>query len=1079
MDLRDGGERAWHSQFSDARRRKNDRLSPAMLALIVLAGAATVLMFGLLCLCAGVFLTGRLDSFRAAPSSSSAVPASAPSAPGYDSGRAAAAAAYAPLPPPPIASPYMPQPNNFYFMMGGQNQIPSGRMDEQPGREFRTPVQEQPADLSGRFASGNRRDGYSGSSSSRDGGPYPDTRFHSAAPPPAAGFGGYADASRTSGGSVLVPAARSSALRERLSRNPGVENWLMAAAPSAPARGGAGVADPEMIDVLRRLGEATFAARQYDRSARAYAELANLGTPLTEEEMLRWAKAAEMIRDFESAIGILDSAVKNNPDNVATLTALAGLLTTEKRFAEAADAYLRLATLEPRNREWRTMRAKTLAWAGKSAEAIEAGMALYKENPGDAELNQALVDMLLAAKRFDDALPVLDAMVSAAPGDKTPKERRLDALMALSRYKEAAVVCADLLAADPDNPALLLKQADILSAAGEYADAVEPFKKYLEHTPDDAAARGRLADCMMAAGLFADAAGQFETLLKAKPTDLDLKARYANALLAAKDYARAATAYMVLSEAKRDDADIAFGLVVSLRMRGPLEQAMMAADEYLRRHPNDKRMLRQAGEIAGGMKNSALAAKWLRNAVNQDPTDVDLRIELARVLAWGQKYPEAESEYRRALARRPDDVEARRGLARALFQQQKYEEALAVYGELAAGSPENAALEAEYRLYCALSSGMREEAIRQLGVLKEVEPDNVTWKADRFQALLERSRFCEAEEQADEILGQDPANNQAQSGLTNMRQYLTATPVIVTMGLNRKNSSPTPDAAANRQADLGRDSVALHGERPIGYSWRAHADLAHEAFRLRLPTEGDISAETLRLGATYYGNPNMVGRAEVGYRWLHDRRLSGQWLYDARLDFPEVGGMPLGLGVYSRRRDAYDNYQNIFDGLYATDTGMDALFRYNRWDIGGFAKATVLSDDNYGANLGASAFYRIYDRPRFSLSGGVEGEYLSWRYARPSYFSPRSYGKIGAGLRGRAYICPNPETWGDPTSYLDFAYSLYLDNQSAIGHKASLGFVHDYNTKLSVFANINFTRESYYNEFGILGGLTYKFGGCE
>lgn len=893
---------------------------------------------------------------------------------------------------------------------------------------------------------------------------------------------------------IMIPQQVRSELYGRFSGDQEVELWLAQTTANASAgaggqSGGMGGDGPSMDDILRRLAETTYADAQYDRTARIYAELAGRSVILSHAEMMRWSKAAELSGDIPGAVTILDLVLKNNPDDASVLQEAANLMMASDNFSRASEYYKRLMELQPNQRDWRLWRAKTLTWAQRGTEAVDMLRQLYAEDPTDWELNVLLAELLLSLAYYEESLPILDELIAHDPVDDSLKVRKLNALMALQRFDEAAEMCAYLLEKTPEDADLLLKYAINLVAAGKFADAIPPFEKYLELKPDDLVVREQFAEDLMASGEFALAADQFLILSEADPENIDLKIKRANALMAAQDFPHAAMAYADVINDRPDDPDVNMGFVVSLRMSGYPNEALVAAAEYLQRRPDDVKMLVQAAEVAVEVKKLGQAISLYRTALRLTPNDYKIRAALANTLLWNKHYGLAEAEFRRVLVNTPGDINVRRGYARSLYFQHKYDAVFAVYWEIMGEDP-TGAIEAEYRYYCALQANMEDEAQKQLCVLQQVEPEDITWKGDRVQSLLRQHRFEEATQQAQSVYADDPSHRATLQGMSNANLYLTSTKVEAHAGSLRKDSKTTEDHEQDRKAKLTYNWYGLHAEKSFGYNYRFHADYDRERWRFRESGIRDTNSTRMLGGVKWEGHPTFTAEAEIGYRWItgnrimysergNRRRMNDQWLYKLRGEMREVGGTPLKLGVFSQRREFWDNYHNAYRNLYAIDVGADWFYRWGKWETDGYVKAVSLSDSNTIIEGDAHARYRLIDTDKLLLMAGANVGYQDFEYERSTYWSPDGYTKYGLTLDGRYYWCRDPEVWGSPESYVDFGLSVYRDNEDNTGHKLWLGVNHDYGKRLSLFANLTWTKESYYKELGLFGGLSYKFGGCE
>ncbi len=920
---------------------------------------------------------------------------------------------------------------------------------------------------------------------------------------------------------IAVPEKITVDLKRRFSRNQKIEDWLreekitaMAAAeevrketppnpggnPSAPLRPGlspagepsSGETAPDIDAVLRQLAETTFGGKQYERTARVYAELASRGVNLSITELMRWAKASELAGDPDSAIRILDLILKIDPNNVLVLKEAAQLEVSNDKFSSAAEYYGRLMKLQPDVRDWRMWRAKTLTWSDRGREAIDLMRELHREDPTDMELNIMLADLLLSLHEFAESIPLLDLLIAHDSKDDTLRVRKMNALMALKRFREAADIAGDLLTRYPEDTELILKQAVSYVAAGAFKEAVVPFQKYLALKPDDLEVRKQFAEDLMAAQMFPAAADQYQRILVQEPGNHEIRKKLANAYMAYESYAEAATVYEELVMVFPNDAELNLGLVVSLRLSHQLQAAFDAAKAYMQIDGYDPRILKQAAGLAMELGDTKHGQEWYRRAIRLDSSDFESRIALGKSLIGDMKYEEAENEFRRALAFSEDNEEARRGLARALFYQRKYKEAFPVYQKLAWEYPDSAyRLEMEYRE--AVASGKEIEAAAVLAQLQEVEPEDMSWKSDRFQGLLRQHRFPEARAQAKINVQQDPQHRATIAGYNNMNFYLSTWPITLRGGYLRKTSIQGEITDENfdeqdRKAKLTYTYIGLHGEKSLGDFWRAYADLDRESWNLREEDVDNPASYRFRLGGIFEGNPFITFKGDLGFRWFtgsekqvkdERRSIDNQWLYNVSAEMKEIAGSNLNLLLFSDRREHYDNYFNVYDNLYAYDFGLIPHYRYRKWDFQGELVSSVLTDANTRLYAHADAKYRLYETPCMLITLGGNIEYETWNDQKPTYYSPKDMYKYGVDFDGRYYYCRDPEVWNSCEGYVDFGLSIYRDRYGSTGQKFYAGIKHDYTRRLSAFARVDLTRETYYSEIKLLAGLTYAFGGCK
>jgi SpoVK/Ycf46/Vps4 family AAA+-type ATPase len=120
----------------------------------------------------------------------------------------------------------------------------------------------------------------------------------------------------------------------------------------------------------------------------------------------------------------------------------------------------------------------------------------------------------------------------------------------------------------------------------------------------------------------------------------------------------------------------------------------------------------------------------LREALQQSPDNVPLRILLAENLLQEKMFPEAEVEYRIVLEKDPGNSKARRGLIKSYFEQGKYAVAIVVYEELPGREKD-----IELMVLHAKSLMRNDELPKAIEVYKSILALNPAFKDDELDSL--------------------------------------------------------------------------------------------------------------------------------------------------------------------------------------------------------------------------------------------------------------------------------------------------------------------------------------------------------
>jgi transitional endoplasmic reticulum ATPase len=123
----------------------------------------------------------------------------------------------------------------------------------------------------------------------------------------------------------------------------------------------------------------------------------------------------------------------------------------------------------------------------------------------------------------------------------------------------------------------------------------------------------------------------------------------------------------------------------------------------------------------------------LREALQQSPGNVPLRILLAESLMQAQMFSEAEVEYRVVLEKEPGNQKAHRGLIKSYFEQKKYSIAIVVYEELSERDKSN--VDMELMVIHAKSLMRNNEHPKAIEVYKSILALNPAFKDDELDSL--------------------------------------------------------------------------------------------------------------------------------------------------------------------------------------------------------------------------------------------------------------------------------------------------------------------------------------------------------
>lgn len=355
-----------------------------------------------------------------------------------------------------------------------------------------------------------------------------------------------------------------------------------------------------------------------------------------------------------------------------------------------------------------------------------------------------------------------EAMNASGPPDRYTSSRAyhhyLGALLLRERddHAGAAEELRQALVYDPDSPHLHVVLAQEQAQLGQFERAEAEAQAALGLDPQHGPAHLLLGKLYAARGLVKDATRELKATLRWAPREAEGYRVLLRLALTESDpataeqvvdglgSAAAAAAADARNAALRQPADdedpeaveLAAGdaEVVANLLREQEAQALGELGRY-------------DGQHAG---QETRAERYLRAAVDRDPTDPDLRMSLAQFYEAHKRKKDATHEYERALASRPDMPEVLATLARLSAEEGHLADARAYFAQAASLEPSDAdgkrdLAQALMRFSLAfVQSHDAEDALKALARARELTPESLEVAYYSGVALEEAARWTEA-----------------------------------------------------------------------------------------------------------------------------------------------------------------------------------------------------------------------------------------------------------------------------------------------------------------------------------------------
>jgi tetratricopeptide (TPR) repeat protein len=283
---------------------------------------------------------------------------------------------------------------------------------------------------------------------------------------------------------------------------------------------------------------------------------------------------------------------------------------------------------------------------------LDAAIAVYRralERGADPAANRELARLYVTAGRWDEALALYEGLSAAAPDDFELLREFAEAAAWGERYERAIQVYARLVELDPNDPSLRVRWATVLY----WSDQPERAAEVLDGLPPDYAGAG--VDSLRAAIVAA---------LPPPDTATFSLLESARGLVLRGDVVTALAIYrLLLSERPvADSLLLEIADVFEYRANAP-DSAISYLRAYLARHPEDQEVrLRLARRLAWSGRPAEAEAE-AEAIVRAQPENAGAWALLGDLRRWRGERAGAVEAYQRSLDLTPDEVTAAEGLA--------------------------------------------------------------------------------------------------------------------------------------------------------------------------------------------------------------------------------------------------------------------------------------------------------------------------------------------------------------------------------------------------------------------------------
>jgi tetratricopeptide (TPR) repeat protein len=376
-----------------------------------------------------------------------------------------------------------------------------------------------------------------------------------------------------------------------------------------------------------------------------------------------YASVARKNHDPAAAYSAIQSALSTWQDE--PLWHVFAAETAEECSAPAAalEHWKQASALDPENPAFTASLGKAYLKAGNAAEAVKILEQAATMEPSSAETWVSLASSYRAGRNYPQAIAAAEKAIRLSPGEIVPLAVSGDIALEAKQYDLGRERAHEILALEPNNPKAILLLARSEAHQGHYTQAlqvidealptmVDPFEVQLE--------RGRLVHQLQGPH---PALEVFHSLAQQYPEEPDALAEYALALAETGQKTAAEKTAQAALQLKPNQAELHLLLGRIQHSAGQLDQAIFHLSEAVQLSPEDIEGYLELGKTYANRREQTLALQVYQQAFAVAPHDFRPYYQAGQALKESKDYVMAETMLRRAAELAPDDLNVRRQLA--------------------------------------------------------------------------------------------------------------------------------------------------------------------------------------------------------------------------------------------------------------------------------------------------------------------------------------------------------------------------------------------------------------------------------
>ncbi|OAI18555.1 hypothetical protein A1507_09380 [Methylomonas koyamae] len=441
-------------------------------------------------------------------------------------------------------------------------------------------------------------------------------------------------------------------------------------------------------------------------------------------------------KEFDAVLDVTQKIQTYSPRSVEAYT-LAGIANASKQdFIKARSSFEKALELRPNDAEAGVNLSQIYIELKQDNKARELLVDLVSNNPDNYVPLNYLLNLEIKSGHLENAVSALESSISKNPGDFHRRIALVQIYLGSNQMPKALATSAETMNKFPEQPDVVEMAGVVYMLNGSFEKAQPLLESAVKLSPERVSAHYNLALLYEKLKQSKSGISEIEKALKLNPSHVPSKFVLARLLAATGqlDLAR-----NILKELELSNA----GSVQIPELKGRIavgqnkfEEAVAHFKSALNKQPDNPQLVMQLAFALIADKKSDAGYGVLRDWIGKHPNDISVRVTLADMLLGKSQFDEAEKYYTQVLELQPGRLDVLNNLAWLLSEKGELNKAIDLAEKNYNSAPKNP-LVVDTFATILLKKGMAEKAAELLRDAVSLAPDNTAIKYHLAQSLVD------------------------------------------------------------------------------------------------------------------------------------------------------------------------------------------------------------------------------------------------------------------------------------------------------------------------------------------------------